>query len=177
VPNYQILLLYSLGIMSLGLNYVRNLVAHHYQRDGQPGTYIDQLGDSVNIEGVPVLTEIFFPLSLRYHALHHLFPTMPYHNLPAAHRRLMAELPAGSLYHRTVFPGFVSVAASRLKTAVHRQSSARRRAARWYVRRRRMLQEWPPGDPSNAMIARAISKPKCDSFPSPRAGHPPRAAG
>ena len=77
VPWYQILLLYSLGIMSLGLNYVRNLVAHHYESQGQPISHLEQLGDSVNIEGVPVVTELFFPLGLRYHALHHFSPPCP----------------------------------------------------------------------------------------------------
>jgi fatty acid desaturase len=40
-------------------------------------------------------------VGLRYHALHHVFPTMPYHALPEAHRRLMSHLPADSPYRRT----------------------------------------------------------------------------
>jgi fatty acid desaturase len=35
---------------------------------------------------------------LRYHALHHLFPALPYHRMGEAHRRLMAGLPANSPY-------------------------------------------------------------------------------
>jgi fatty acid desaturase len=36
---------------------------------------------------------LWAPLGLRYHATHHLFPTMPYHSLGAAYRRLARELP------------------------------------------------------------------------------------
>lgn len=144
VPWYQVFLLYALGIMTLGLNYVRNLVAHHYQSDGEPISYVEQLGDSVNIEGVPVLTELFFPLNLRYHALHHLFPTLPYHNLPTAHRRLLAELPAGSLYHQTVHLGFFAVAAQRFRDALATTRRGEFEASNlWYARRRRELNHWP----------------------------------
>ena len=40
-----------------------------------------------------------------FHALHHLFPTLPYHNLGIAHRRLREQLPPDSFYHLTVEPG------------------------------------------------------------------------
>jgi fatty acid desaturase len=101
--------LYFLALMTLGLNYIRNMVAHHYRNEGQEMTFLEQLDDSVNITGGPIFTELFFPLGLRFHALHHLFPSLPYHNLPTAHRRLMAELPADSPYRRSVYPSFWSV--------------------------------------------------------------------
>jgi len=103
----RIPMLYLFAVFVLGLNYVRNLVAHRYRNpDGAEMSYEEQLDDSVNLEGVPILTELFFPLNLRYHALHHLFPTLPYHNLATAHRRLMAELPAEAPYRNTVYAGF-----------------------------------------------------------------------
>ncbi|HEX3998231.1 MAG TPA: fatty acid desaturase [Pirellulales bacterium] len=102
--------LYCLALLTLGLNYIRNMVAHHYRNvSGDEMTYLGQLEDSVNITGGPVFTELFFPLGLRYHALHHLFPALPYHNLGIAHRRLMAKLPANTLYHQTVYPSFWAV--------------------------------------------------------------------
>jgi fatty acid desaturase len=101
--------LYFLALMTLGLNYIRNMVAHHYRNGGEEMTFLEQLDDSVNITGDPIFTELFFPLGLRFHALHHLFPSLPYHNLGTAHRRLMAELPADSPYRRTVYGSFWSV--------------------------------------------------------------------
>jgi fatty acid desaturase len=102
--------LYCLALLTLGLNYIRNMVAHHYRNvSGEEMGYLDQLEDSVNITGGPIFTELFFPLGLRYHALHHLFPALPYHNLGIAHRRLLAQLPPNTLYHQTVYPSFWSV--------------------------------------------------------------------
>lgn len=106
----RIVQLYCLAILTLGLNYVRNMVAHHYRNvSGEEMSYLGQLEDSVNITGGLIFTELFFPLGLRYHALHHLFPALPYHNLGAAHRRLMAQLPPNTLYHQTVYSSFWSV--------------------------------------------------------------------
>lgn len=87
----------------LTLNYLRTLVAHRYLSTGQELTLLEQFDDSISIEGTPLRTELLFPVGLRYHGLHHLFPSIPYHNLGIAHRRLMATLPADSPYHRTVF--------------------------------------------------------------------------
>ncbi len=98
--------LYVLGVLGLGLNYIRNLTAHRYRNDGRRLTYFEQLADSINIIGHPLWTELWYPVGLRYHALHHLFPAIPYHNLGKAHRRLMQRLPADSPYRATVYPGF-----------------------------------------------------------------------
>jgi fatty acid desaturase len=65
-------------------------------------TFIGQIEDSISIPGHPLLTELLFPVGLRYHSLHHLFPSLPYHSLGTAHRRLMARLPPDSPYRRTV---------------------------------------------------------------------------
>jgi len=98
--------LYLIAMYVIGLNWTRNLVAHHYRNDGTPMSHEEQLTDSINITGHPLWTELLFPLGLRYHALHHLFPGVPYHNLGKAHRRLVAELPQGSPYHSTIRPSF-----------------------------------------------------------------------
>ncbi len=143
VPWSRVVLLYGLALMTLGLNYIRNLVAHRYESTGQPMSHLDQLDDSVNIIGIPVVTELFFPLNLRYHALHHLLPTLPYHNLAQAHRRLIAQLPADSSYHRTVHPGFLSVASRVLRNARRTQAvdpGASGRADAWYANRDRWYQ-------------------------------------
>ncbi|HWB00158.1 MAG TPA: fatty acid desaturase [Pirellulales bacterium] len=108
-PWTRMFQLYVLAVAVLALNYNRNLVAHHYRNRGGTMTHLEQLNDSVNITGNGLITELFFPLGLRYHALHHLFPTLPYHNLAKAHRRLIEKLPANSPYHDTVFPTYWSV--------------------------------------------------------------------
>jgi fatty acid desaturase len=57
-----------------------------------------------------LLTRLFFPFSIRFHALHHLFPSMPYHNLKKAHEYLVKTLPENSPYRGLDQPGWWSVA-------------------------------------------------------------------
>lgn len=97
---------YVVLLIILILNGFRTLAAHRYANQNGTMTREEQLLDSVNIAGHSPLTPVLAPVGLRYHALHHLFPTMPYHNLGAAHRRLMAKLPADAAYRATVEPGF-----------------------------------------------------------------------
>jgi fatty acid desaturase len=130
-PWYRIPELYLLGIFSMGLNGVRNLVAHRYQSTGEPMSHEEQLQDSINIEG-GWLTSLFFPLGLRYHALHHLFPGLPYHNLAAAHRRLMAELPADAPYRETVYPSFWSALQAMVTEVQAASHDGGHKAAAWY---------------------------------------------
>jgi fatty acid desaturase len=96
--------IYLLSVCILTLNHLRTLAAHRYASDGTPMSHQDQLLDSTNITGVPVFTEILCPVGLRYHALHHLFPRIPYHNLKEAHQRLLDQLPVDSPYRETVYP-------------------------------------------------------------------------
>ena len=104
----RIPLYYSIAVFVLTLNYLRTLAAHRFRSDGQRLTRLEQLFDSVDVVGTPLLTELWSPVGLRYHALHHLFPAIPYHNLGIAHRRLMRQLPADSPYREVVQPTFRS---------------------------------------------------------------------
>jgi len=90
-----------LGISSgvMFLNQVRTLVAHLWENDGDPMSVTAQFLDSVNVPPPATLPMFWAPVGLRYHALHHLLPGVPYHNLGEAHRRLCKELDAGSVYH------------------------------------------------------------------------------
>lgn len=97
-PPHRLLLLYLLGIGTLALNQLRLLTDHHLESDGQPLDWESHILDSCNYTGRDAMTWLLFPFSIRYHALHHLFPTLPYHNLAAAHRHLLQELPASSPY-------------------------------------------------------------------------------
>lgn len=91
------------------LNQVRTLAAHQYANDtGATMTYLDQVLDTNTFPRGRVVPHLWAPLGLRYHALHHLMPSLPYHAMGEAHRRLVAALPPGSPYHRTVKPGLWS---------------------------------------------------------------------
>jgi fatty acid desaturase len=115
-PWYRIPQIYCLAILPLTLHYTRSLTAHFYLSDGKKQSFEGQLMDSIDIRG-NLFTELLYPIGLRYHALHHLFPSMPYHNLGEAHRRLMAELPAESPYRKLVYPSFFSVIRQLVKSS------------------------------------------------------------
>lgn len=98
------------------LNSVRTVVAHRYlNRSLQELSFQDQILDSVNIGGNSLIGELVAPVGLRYHALHHLFASIPYHNMGIAHRRLMNHLPEGSFYHQATEPNLWSALAAHWK--------------------------------------------------------------
>ena len=86
-------------------NQLRTLVAHLWQNDGAAMTVTAQYLDSVNVPPPGFWAELWAPVGLRYHATHHLLPSLPYHALPEAHRRLAAQGGAGSTYHQASYPG------------------------------------------------------------------------
>jgi fatty acid desaturase len=85
------------------LNTLRVLGAHEYETDGAPRSRLEQLRDSIDTPGGP-WTAIWAPVGLRYHALHHYFPGVPYHNLGAAYRRLVEGLPLDAGYRESTSP-------------------------------------------------------------------------
>ena len=93
-------LLIALSVASIValLNQLRTLVAHLWENEGDAMTVTAQFLDSVNVPPPGFIAEVWAPVGLRYHALHHLMPSMPYHSLPEAHRRLARELGEGSTY-------------------------------------------------------------------------------
>ena len=103
-----------LGIASgvMFLNQVRTLVAHLWENDGEPMTVTQQYLDSVNVPPPGLLPALWAPVGLRFHALHHLLPGVPYHNLGEAHRRLARELDAGSPYFAANYRGLIGLVAT-----------------------------------------------------------------
>ena len=52
-----------------------------------------------------LLPMLWAPVGLRYPALHHLLPGVPYHSLAEAHRRISRMLEPGSPYHEASYKG------------------------------------------------------------------------
>ena len=104
-------LLIALAVVSATavFNQVRTLVAHLWQNDGAPMTVTAQYLDSVNVPPPELFSALWAPVGLRYHATHHLLPSLPYHSLGEAHRRLAAEFGAGTTYRGANYPGLATL--------------------------------------------------------------------
>lgn len=89
------------------VNQFRTLVAHLWENEGEPMTVTAQYLDSVNVPPPGYLPALWAPVGLRYHALHHLLPSVPYHALGKAHVRLMETLEAGSPYRKGNYKGMM----------------------------------------------------------------------
>jgi fatty acid desaturase len=118
--------IYALVVVAFICNSVRTVVAHRYRNsEFKELSFYDQLLDSVNLEGNTIIGELMAPVGLRFHAMHHLFAVIPYHNLGIAHRRLRKSLPEDSIYHLTVEPSLLA-------------------AFRTHWRNTRSKEVWPP---------------------------------
>ncbi|MFN4239311.1 MAG: fatty acid desaturase family protein [Erythrobacter cryptus] len=113
----------ALAILSLSalLNQLRTLVAHLWENEGEAMTVTAQFLDSVNVPPPGIAAEIWAPVGLRYHALHHLMPSMPYHDLPEAHRRLVRALGPGSTYESANHPGMLALIARIARSTMGRR--------------------------------------------------------
>ena len=106
------------------LNQLRTLVAHLWENEGEAMTVTAQYLDSVNVPPPGPIAELWAPVGLRYHALHHLMPSMPYHSLPEAHRRLRAQLGADSTYHGPTIPACCVLVGRIARSTMGRRNSS-----------------------------------------------------
>lgn len=107
---HRLPLMYVLAASTLMFNQMRQLADHHFESDGQPMSIDAHIVDSCNYTERDFLTWLFFPFAIKYHALHHMFPSLPYHNLQAAHEYLDANLPTDSPYRNLNQPTWWSAA-------------------------------------------------------------------
>jgi fatty acid desaturase len=89
------------------INRLRMLHAHEFVSEGKPLSHLEQFRDSIDTTG-HWWTELWAPLGLRYHAVHHLFPTLPFHNLSVAYHRLRQQLAPNSCYRSEPRTGFAA---------------------------------------------------------------------
>lgn len=92
--------LYLTAVFIITINAIRTLGAHRWTSDGHEMNFVEQMLDSIDYPKNPFITGLWAPVGLRFHALHHIFPSMPYHALATAHKRLMRDLPPDSPYRR-----------------------------------------------------------------------------
>ena len=104
---FAIVLIVASGVAVI--NQVRTLVAHLWENEGEAMSVTAQYLDTVNVPPPTLLPALWAPVGLRYHALHHLLPSVPYHALGEAHRRLTQALETDSPYHQASYPGMAGL--------------------------------------------------------------------
>lgn len=83
------------------INFYRVITSHTYLSRFNKTTFKQQILDSINIPSI-FWSMWLYPVGLKYHALHHMYPNIPYHNLGKAHKWLISELPDKHPYRTTV---------------------------------------------------------------------------
>jgi len=126
IPLAWVLQFYAIVAGILLINHVRTLAAHRYIGLGEEVSREGQLLDSVNLVSESPWTLLIAPVGLRYHALHHILPGLPYHSLGTVHRALCRELPAESSYHRTSVASVSEGLRNLLREARYNSSRGRR---------------------------------------------------
>src|SRR5690606_574041 len=107
IPLKALAIILAVVAITTVTNQIRTLVAHLWENEGEAMTVTAQYLDSVNVPPPALLAPLWAPVGLRYHALHHLLPSVPYHALGEAHRRLMTTLDMDSPYRKGNYAGML----------------------------------------------------------------------
>lgn len=93
---------YIVMVCILTMNSLRSLGATHwYVSNGGTLSFTDQIGDSISISNKSLFTKILCPVETQYHALHHMFPSIPYHSLGKAYEHLLKNFPNAEILRKT----------------------------------------------------------------------------
>ena len=103
-------------------NQLRTLVAHLWENEGEAMTVTAQYLDSVNVPRA--IAAIWAPIGLRYHAVHHLIPSMPYHSLHEAHRRISTHLGPNSTFEESSHAGMWPLVGRIARSTMGRRADA-----------------------------------------------------
>jgi len=96
---------YAVMVIILTLNSLRSLGATHwYTSNGEDLSFVDQIRDSISVTSNSLFTKILCPVGTQYHALHHMFPSIPYHSLGKVYRYLLANFPDQKIVAETSRP-------------------------------------------------------------------------
>lgn len=84
-------LYYAVLVGGWFLTVLRIPLEHELERYAETSDQRDQMLDSFSVETPWAL--LIQPIGFRYHTAHHMYPGVPYHNLPAVHAHLKATVP------------------------------------------------------------------------------------
>ncbi|MCP3142040.1 fatty acid desaturase [Pyxidicoccus xibeiensis] len=113
------------------INGIRALaVTHKYFSMGDaPIPWSEHIEECIEIENRGLSTLLFCPVGTQYHMTHHMFPSIPFHHLPEARRRLSPHFEKDSFYHANVRKGIIDGLRRFLQgiysTSPHRGATAR----------------------------------------------------
>jgi fatty acid desaturase len=124
-----VLHVYLTSVVLILMNSLRTLASHRYTGTDLGHSFEAQMLDSITLDNDSLLAVLLHPVGLRYHATHHLFPALPYHNIRAAHRRLMEQLPPDSPYRLTVERSLAKIVFELLRHSWERGRQAQSQAA------------------------------------------------
>lgn len=110
LPFQFIINFYFAFVIASLINMYRALFNHLYANESLVSlSWEDHLLDTATIKP-GIFTHLIFVNGLGYHAIHHLFPEMPYHNLGKAHKKLIKNLSDDHIYKQNIFTGPLNLA-------------------------------------------------------------------
>jgi fatty acid desaturase len=98
---YLLLYWYAAAFVLSILNSIRVAVCTHNYTHLANMDRTEQIADSYTLNKVTIISTLIAPFGLRYHALHHMFPGIPYHSLGKAHTQLCKTFPDHPAYKAT----------------------------------------------------------------------------